>query len=299
MKIMKSNTKNENCAHIALNKSRQKEYSTKKWESPKENSWKQNEYRTVYLENGDEFQIELFNPYHHNIGISITFDGEKEGNQLLILKPGERFWLDRYLNNPKRFMFSIYNVEKTEEAKEAISENGKVTIKFYREKKQENPKITWRSNINCIDWEDYPCDWWDDNKITYYNSSIKTSTDNKSFNPTLRCSFNCSDYSNISSFSSSVPTANYSASSTDLDNTIETVRIEEGSQSNQHFHETNQEFESWPFKTEIIKLLPKSQKPVTTAELTKKYCYNCGRKIKDKFRFCPFCGADQNENGEV
>ena len=281
---------NENCAHIALNKSRQKEF---------DNSLN----RKVYLENGNEFQIELFNPYHHIIGVSVTFDGEKEGNQLLILKPGERFWLDRYLDNPKRFKFSTYNVENSEEAKEAISENGKVTIRFYKEKKRETPKITWRSNANSINLEDYTTDWWNDNKITYYNSSIKTNIDNKPFNPTLHCScsvkdFDVSDYLDVSSFSSTLTTSNYSCSTVNLNNTIETGRIEEGSQSNQYFRETNQEFESWPFRTEIIKLLPKSQKPVTTAELSKKYCYNCGRKLKDKFKFCPFCGTNQKENGE-
>lgn len=280
MRKMKTTTTNENCVHIALNKSRQKEFGTSL-------------NRIVYLENKDEFQIELFNPYHYTIGVGISFDGENESNKLLILKPGERFWLDRYLDSPKRFMFSTYEVENSEEAKEAISENGKVTIKFYKEKKQEKPKITWRSNVNSINLEDYTTDWWNDNKITYYDDSnktvYKTVLDNKPCNSILNCSINDSD---VSSFASTVMTSNYSCSTQNYNDTIETGRIEEGSNSNQYFHETNQEFENWPFKTETIKLLPKSQKPITTDELKKRYCYNCGRKLKEKFKFCPFCGAE-------
>jgi hypothetical protein len=76
-------------------------------------------------------------------------------------------------------------------------------------------------------------------------------------------------------------------------NTIETGLIEEGSHSNQKFQNDYTDFESWPFREEVIKILPVSQKPYSSDDLNKIYCYNCGRKIKSKFKYCPFCGAKQ------
>ena len=77
---------------------------------------------------------------------------------------------------------------------------------------------------------------------------------------------------------------------TNVNNTIETGRIENGSYSNQKFKTVNNEFENYPFKTEYIKILPKSRKPYTTSDLNKIYCTNCGRKLNSKFKFCPYCG---------
>ena len=77
---------------------------------------------------------------------------------------------------------------------------------------------------------------------------------------------------------------------TNVNNTIETGRIENGSYSNQKFETVNNEFENYPFKTEYIKILPKSRKPYTTSDLNKIYCTNCGRKLNSKFKFCPYCG---------
>jgi hypothetical protein len=73
----------------------------------------------------------------------------------------------------------------------------------------------------------------------------------------------------------------------------ETGRIQEGGHSNQEFDYVNMSFEYWAFDTEEIHILPKSTKPVYANELQKTYCYNCGRKLKSKFNFCPFCGEKQ------
>ena len=54
------------------------------------------------------------------------------------------------------------------------------------------------------------------------------------------------------------------------------------------------DFETYWFKKETIKILPESQKQISTHDLTKKYCVNCGKKIKSEFKFCPSCGAKQD-----
>jgi hypothetical protein len=103
------------------------------------------------------------------------------------------------------------------------------------------------------------------------------------------------------------PTANYSApvdldacypetsaaSSISMSNEMicETGRIETGSSSKQEFDNVNIDFEYFPFVTEKIKLLPMSQKPFFVTDLQKVYCPECGRKLKTKYKFCPYCGT--------
>ena len=61
---------------IARNKSLLKEYAV-------------SDKRIVYLKNGDEFQIQLFNPETEEIAAKITIDGTPLSNDIVI-RPGER-----------------------------------------------------------------------------------------------------------------------------------------------------------------------------------------------------------------
>src|SRR5574344_2479176 len=106
---------------IAIAKSICKEYSTSSYS------------RVVYLENGQEFQIQLFNPHNFTIGAEIFINGERFSNYL-VLKPGERIWLERYLDIKKKFKFSTYEVEGNDkDVQEAIKDNGNIEVKFYKE----------------------------------------------------------------------------------------------------------------------------------------------------------------------
>ncbi|MCH5166980.1 MAG: zinc ribbon domain-containing protein [Erysipelotrichales bacterium] len=264
----------KNLAHIAINKSRVKEYDKPKWEySKEENKYKRWEIterlRVVYLDNGTEFQLELFNPYHCTIGILISFNEKIINNQMIVLKPGERIWLDRYIDSPKKFLFSTYEVEDSKEAKEAISENGLVNIEFYKEKYHSE---TTTLKISNISWE--PSTW----ETHYYSSGQYSIQQNLSHDY-------CDSPNNwITSECTPIQTST---------STIETGRIEEGSHSNQTFETVYNEFENYPFATEKIKILPTSRKLISKSDIQKIFCYNCGRKIKEKFKFCPFCGAKQ------
>ena len=55
----------------------------------------------VYLNNGDEFQIQLFNPTNQVIGVKLKFNNEHKewlsSNNYIVLRPGERVWLERFL----------------------------------------------------------------------------------------------------------------------------------------------------------------------------------------------------------
>ena len=74
--------------------------------------------------------------------------------------------------------------------------------------------------------------------------------------------------------------------------TIETGRVEVGSDSSQTFKYVNKKFEWFPFHTIEYKLLPTSQKINTVDDLNVKvYCVNCGHKLAKTDKFCGQCGT--------
>ena len=264
---------------IAIAKSICKEYSTSSYS------------RVVYLDNGQEFQIQLFNPHNFTIGAEIFINDEKLSNRL-VLKPGERVWLERYLDVKKKFKFSTYEVEgNNKDVQEAIKDNGNIEVKFYKESRNKEyyPSVivydnNWLNNKN--DNITYP------SPITvFYNISNDLNTGNYC-NYTSKTSNCCTNLNTNYASSISTQDTNYTASISIPDEMIcETGRIETGSQSTQEFNNVNIDFEYLPFITEKIKLLPISQKPFTANDLHKIYCPECGRKLKTTYKFCPFCGS--------
>jgi rRNA maturation endonuclease Nob1 len=71
---------------------------------------------------------------------------------------------------------------------------------------------------------------------------------------------------------------------------IETGRIEKGESSNQSFETTYGSFNTFSTKEVKYKILPMSSKPIEGKDL-KKYCTECGKKVKETFKFCPSCGV--------
>lgn len=292
---------------IAVNKSLCKECSLK---DSNTTTWS----RVVYLENGTEFQIQLFNPHKFTIGAEIYINDEKLSNRL-VLKPGERVWLERYLDVKKKFKFSTYEVEGNDPmVQEAIKDNGKIEVKFYREVRKKEwtnyPSISLSGNdwINTININKYP---------TTIDVLYNHSSDNANKLETTHCyssklcgqgAYGEASASTITATSyNATTTANYcttvdldacypetsAATSISMPNKMicETGRIETGSTSKQEFDNVNIDFEYFPFVTEKIKLLPMSQKPVFANDLQKVYCPECGRKLKTKYKFCPYCGT--------
>ena len=264
---------------IAIAKSICKEYSTSSYS------------RVVYLENGQEFQIQLFNPHNFTIGAEIFINDEKLSNRL-VLKPGERVWLERYLDVKKKFKFSTYEVEGNDkDVQEAIKDNGNIEVKFYKESRNKEyyPSVivydnNWLNNTN--DNITYPSPI-----NVFYNISNDLNTGNYC-NYTSKTSNCCTNLNTNCTSSISTQDTNYTSSISTPDEMIcETGRIETGSQSTQEFNNVNMDFEYFPFITEKIKLLPISQKPFTANDLHKIYCPECGRKLKSTYKFCPFCGS--------
>lgn len=259
-------------AQLSINKSLLKEYSTNE------------DSRVVYMDNNDEFQIQLFNPEQFTVGITFTFNG-KDMDGMLVLKPGERVWLERYLDNQVKFKFSTYEVDDNDvQVKHAISNNGNITVKFYKERVSSRIKTNIYNTLNVL-WKESPLI---SNQNTYTVPSYDTVVTCSDTNNNVLLTNNVT---NCCCASIDGNTYNKALYKTNVNNTtIETGRIENGGYSNQKFETVNNEFENYPFKTEYIKILPKSMKPYTTSDLNKIYCTNCGRKLNSKFKFCPYCG---------
>ena len=298
---MKTNYLSQDFLKLAVNKSILKEYQTSK------------SNRTVYLKNGTEFQLQLFNPLTFTICADIYINDEKIPNSLVI-KPGQRVWLERYLDRAKKFLYETYEVENGNASVEAaIKHNGLIKVKFYREDINKNNYTSYTvyydkpaTSINTITNDFINLDSYNDCCTTTASNCSGVYT---SVSSTCDCSllgsqtvlYNCCDMITEPLLSASVNTKSFSTAVTTSANTInydvrdtkETGRIQEGSKSNQLLHDCDIEFSNWSFKTEIIQILPESEKPYTTTDLQKIYCTECGRKLNTKYKFCPYCGTKQ------
>jgi hypothetical protein len=233
---------------------------------------------TVYLKNGDEFEIELYNPYKMKILATIEINGESIGSGI-VLRPAERVFLERYLNEARKFVFQTYFVDgQNKEVQKAIEDNGDVTIKFYKQKSPNTWPITnfvtttFSGNSYTTRTSDT---FLNGGTITYTTGSplIYTSTNTGGINSTLTSS-----------------TAFYNSGATPSQN-LETGRVEKGSTSSQQFTSDNTEFNSYPDLTQWWKIKPLSTKPLISEDLVV-YCTECGAKRKkDNHKFCPHCGT--------
>ena len=255
---------NTQMAKVAINKSLLKEYDN----------------RVVYLRDGDEFQIQLFNPKTTTIAAEISINGFSCGTKL-VLRPGERVWLERYLDHSNKFKFTTYEVDDTPEVAGAIKNNGKIVVKFYDE-------IVNRNAVWCLTEPTilYSKDCFS-SPHTYY-SNLTNVTDNTILGSSITTSATTANYSFTPSAST---TCTYEVEASAVNSVKETGIIEDGSHSNQDFSTVNKEFAYYPFKTEEIQIFPVSQKPVYSKDVQRVYCTECGRKLQAKYKFCPFCGT--------
>jgi hypothetical protein len=288
-------------AQICINKSRLKVYNKES-------------FPTYYLTKGQEFQIELFNPTSDTVLAKIYLNNKAISQGGLVIRPGERVFLERYLDIAKKFLFDTYEVANTAEVQKAIEDNGDFKVEFFREQR---PHYLY----NGITVSTQPL-------ITTLNSSGGWTGDYTSaglprtFN--LRSSSSTIGLASMGDMSTSTYTANLNIGqqlngvTTDgmlSDNfesrvaernrkntlkesllkskkTIETGRVEAGSQSSQEIKTVSKSFEYFPFHTTEYKLSPVSQKVNTSEDINvKRYCHNCGAKQKPEFKFCPSCGA--------
>ena len=236
-------------ANIAVNRNRLKSYGEK-----------------IYLKNGTHFEIELFNPKTTKVLAMISIDGVAISIAGIVIKPGQRVFLERWIDSPKKFLFETYEIEDSKETKKAVSENGKVKVEFYDQSTPSNLTImptTW--TYTSISPSQPIYGGTTQNQI-YFTSSLGGSSD-------------------IIGQNSSITTSSVTL------NSFETGRTEKGEGSDQGFTNDNSSYNSWTSNTVHLQILPESQKPVEVAEI-RNYCTNCGTRHKrSSWKFCPNCGT--------
>jgi hypothetical protein len=269
-----SNSTPQPQAWVAVSNSRQKIYGTDK----------------VYLDNDQEFQIELFNPTEKSYLTKIYLNGKSVSTSGLVIRPGQRYFLDRFIDEKRKLVFSTYEVEDTNEVKKAIESNGKIRVEFYPE---QTPPL-WYGG----------CTW------TYYGSGLNTTLNNTggigtyTINTTplynngfTTTSVGTSAIYNTSTYSAGSGSAtSYSSSSSNqslnmnIAGSLETGRVEKGEASDQTFGSDYGSYSSSYESVSEYQIMPRSTKPVEVSEI-RSYCPGCGTRIKkSSWKFCPSCG---------
>jgi len=245
------------CAYITKEKQRVKQFG-----------------ENVYLKDGSEFEVELYNPSKKTVLSKIKINGEFINGGGIILRPGERVFLERYIDTPNKFKFETYSVDNSTETKNAIANNGDVEVLFYDEQQEIESRLgdiwygTTTSTGNLSN-----------NVYGTTTTYVNYSSDVIGLNINLDNSINQNRVHDIN-------LNNVSSKS------IETGRVEKGSESNQTFKSVNKNFNFWTVSTSVWKILPESQKPVELRDLVDR-CPKCSTKIKkSSWKFCPECGEE-------
>jgi hypothetical protein len=212
--------------------------------------------KNVYLHDRTEFEIELHNPTNESILAKISFNGTRISNSGVVLKPGQRVFLERYLDEDRKFLFETYEVSDTKTNQRAIENNGVVVVEFFN-------KMVFNSPYNGYTYLTH-------NTFLYDNSG----TVNRS--PNIFTTTGLGAINSISNTNTS-------------DAKIETGRVEKGNKSDQEFDSSYEMFNTNVSWIKEWKILPFSAKDITTKDLVKK-CPKCQTKLKDNFKFCPHCG---------
>lgn len=234
----------------------------------------------IYLPNSSEFEIELFNPTKVTVLAKITMNGINATRGGMILKPGQRIYLDCFVESKKKFTFNTYDVSGNDaEVAQAIADNGTISVSFYDED-------TMKYNYNNYgNWQVFttPTVW-------YSSDNIGSGTPRSLYSSTV-------GGTNMDGIlrSSTITTSSVSMDSVSLgmdnteDKSVETGRIEGGKKSDQDFDLVDMDFNSFAHTTIKYTILPESRKPVEPKELAI-YCTQCGRKAKKNDNFCASCG---------
>jgi hypothetical protein len=246
----------------------------------------------VYLKDGDEFEVEIFNPQQNSILAKLKINGNYIGGGGVVLKPGQRVFLERYLDEARKFKFETYEVNtKSKEVQEAIKNNGVVEVEFYEENRY-GGSVTI-ANPGALILTTTP------NPYTIYgvthtltNNITQTSSQNWTHDSYFAGDSNAYYNTSVNLNQVDNNTSTNLKKSLQTDRFKETGRVEKGGDSKQEFTSVNMDFNSYPSSYSTWRLMPMSEKPVEVKEVNVLYCSNCGSKRKkDKHKFCPHCGT--------
>ena len=252
--------------------------------SPKDRGRKQIKSGKVFLKDGDEFEIELFNPLTVSVLADIKLNGQSISKTGLVIKPGQRVYLDCFIDDRKKFKFSTYEIENSGEALDATQNNGVLEVFFYKE-----DVITldnWQRKFDRVIVEKYypynPYPWYNPYRvycgsgtITYGGTTVTTNGNSFTMDASsgligeTTTAYNSSNNINCS-YTSQVDLSNLNVAGSLSTNSIETGRVEKGEKSKQQFTEVDMEFEKHYIASTIIQILPESRKPAEVKQMKTK-----------------------------
>ena len=224
----------------------------------------------VYLKDKEEFQIELFNPLTDCVLADIKLNGNTISQSGLVIRPGERFYLDCFIDDKKKFVFNTYEVEDSQSAKVAISKNGMLEVFFYKESVV--GLSNWRSRFDRVIVERYyPVHYPHYQPYWYGNVYCGTTITTGISGSLVTAALNTGTTTNTAFFANTMPTGLNSATTTTSysSNTVETGRVEKGKKSSQKFDEVDMDFEKFHISSVVLQLLPDSTKPAEAKDLKK------------------------------
>ena len=262
-------------AHITKKKSRLKVYNG----------------HVVFLNDKDNFEFEIHNPKQKSVLCKIKLNGEYISTSGVVLRPGQRVFLERFLDSNNKFEFSTYKVKDTSENRSAIDLNGDVQIEFYDEEEVRN---NWLLSSRTIYGSGVTYGGRSNDYIPKFGTTI--STTGGVYNTTTT-TYNSSNATYTSSVTPTTSRSKFDVSNTLLgaskpikkNKSIETGRVEKGEESNQNFTNSYEQFNYHTSHTIKFKIQPLSTKNVSVEEI-RQYCTECGTKTKKNYKFCPSCG---------
>ena len=245
----------------------------------------------VFLEDKEEFEIELFNPLTVSVLANIKLNGQSISKTGLVVKPGQRIYLDCFIDDKKKFKFSTYEIENSGEALDATQNNGLLEVFFYKE-----DVITldnWQRKFDRIIVEKHypvyyptypsypyyrPSIWFGTTSPTYGGSCVTTNLNNGIIGTTTTSNayyssnnvVNCSYTSDVNVPYGGTTVNNLSNSLSITPSSLETGRVEKGEKSKQKFTEVDIDFEKHYIASTIIQILPESRKPAEVKEVFNK-----------------------------
>lgn len=246
---------------------------------------------TVYLNNGQEFELELFNPTTDNLLVKIWINNKQMSSSGVVLRPGDRVFLERYIDIPKKFLFDTYEVNgNNESVQKAIEKNGLVKVQFFREDVSVGSTHLYTNEL----YFDFNYPFSDFLGVPNGNPILSNTTTTLGDNTTT---YSRSSVHNIMNLTSTVGTivqpTTVPTGSNNLRSkkSLETGRVEQGSNSDQTFTKVNKKFYMYPMNTIEYQIKPTSTQPINVRSLPKSYCTGCGKKTKPSNKFCSNCGT--------
>lgn len=246
--------------------------------NPNDNGRKPIKSGNIYLQNDEQFKIELYNPLRECVLADIRLNSQSISKTGLVIKPGQRVYLDCFIDDRKKFIFQTYEIEMSNETQEAIQNNGLMEVFFYKE--EAVSLKNWSEKLReVVVREYYPIyvdrypNWYPYRPYpVWYGTtggiSFGGTTTNTVYNSTTGTLTLTGGISNSSSYTNGVNLSNLnlnnsvSSNSIPISESLETGRIEKGQKSNQQFSEVDMDFEKNYIHHIVYQLLPESRKPV-------------------------------------